>query len=581
MATATGDGGAISGRYKRCQTAGDLTEDGGDNTPDKRCRVAVAGDDGETGGDTGDYYKINGDETDNDGGGEDLIYYYSDADEEDEAEVVAAASTTAIQPPEQSYVVLSEAAIRDRQIKATVEVAEVLSLPHGFAAALLRHYKWRPTRLKEEWFSDANRHIRHAVGFPPVPFPVATALSREPLACAICFGTFATGETRSAACSSHFYCDECWRGYIHAAVSDGHGCLSLRCPDPSCSAAVAMELVDEVADADDRARYAQFALRSFVDDNGGGGRIKWCPGPGCARAVEFLGDAAAEADVVCECAHAFCWSCGEEAHRPVSCATVRAWMRKNTSDSASATWVLANTKHCPKCRRPIEKNQGCNHMRCRAPCNHYFCWICLEPLGRGHTSCNGYRPQRQQQLNAGGNVVVLTPEEQRQGQAKASLDRYLYHYERWVANHKSLQEVLKDVAALEPSELEKMAATMHTSTMDLKFLTKAYEQIAGCRRVLRWAYAYGYFLDPERDAAKRGLFDHLMNDANRSLERLHGCAEGERKRLCATANCAPYIAERYKSYKKKLGNLTEVTRHYFENLVKAFETDLAEVKPAK
>ena len=104
--------------------------------------------------------------------------------------------------------------------------------------------------------------------------------------------------------------------------------------------------------------------------------------------------------------------------------------------------------------------------------------------------------------------------------------------------------------------------------------------------MLRWAYAYayGYFLDPERDAAKRGLFDYLQSDANRSLERLHGCAEGERKELCAAAakgESSAEIAERYSRYKKKLENLTEVTRRYFENLVKAFETDLAEVKPAK
>jgi len=263
---------------------------------------------------------------------------------------------------------------------------------------------------------------------------------------------------------------------------------------------------------------------------------------------------------------------------------VRAWLLKTSSDSASANWVLANTKHCPKCRRPIEKNQGCNHMTCRAPCGHHFCWICLEPLGRAHTACNAYRPRPGRAVIVGSKGALPPVEEQRRDQAKASLDRYLYHYERWAANHRSLEQVLKDMAALQRSELGRMAGMVRASAMDLRFLTRAYEQIAGCRRVLRWAYAYGYFLDPERDAAKRGLFDHLQSDANRSLERLHGCAEGERKELCAAAakgESSAEIAERYSRYKKKLENLTEVTRRYFENLVKAFETDLAEVKPAK
>jgi len=222
-------------------------------------------------------------------------------------------------------------------------------------------------------------------------------------------------------------------------------------------------------------------------------------------------------------------------------------------------------------------------MTCRAPCKHKFCWICLEPLGRSHTSCDAYRPRRPDKAVAGAGKGVPPAEELRREQARASLDRDLYHYVRWAANQRSLEQVLKDMAALERTELGKMACTVRASAKDLGFLTRAYEQVAGCRRVLRWAYAYGYFLDPVRDAAKRGLFDHLQGDANRSLERLHGCAEGERKELCATAMGASpaEIAGRYRSYKKKLENLTEVTRRYFENLVKAFETDLAEVKPAK
>lgn len=33
-------------------------------------------------------------------------------------------------------------------------------------------------------------------------------------------------------------------------------------------------------------------------------------------------------------------------------------------DIANALWVAANTKKCPRCQTPIEKDEGCNHMRC-------------------------------------------------------------------------------------------------------------------------------------------------------------------------------------------------------------------------
>jgi hypothetical protein len=100
--------------------------------------------------------------------------------------------------------------------------------------------------------------------------------------------------------------------------------------------------------------------------------------------------------------------------------------------------------------------------------------------------------------------------------------------------------------------------------------------------VLRWAHAYGYFLDPEQDAVKRGLFDDLQSQADRWLERLHGCAELERKELFGAINGESTMAsEMFRVYREKLANLTRVTCKFLRNLVKAIETDMPEVvKPA-
>lgn len=49
----------------------------------------------------------------------------------------------------------------------------------------------------------------------------------------------------------------------------------------------------------------------------------------------------------------------------VNCETVNKWILKNSAESENLNWILAHTKQCPKCKRPIEKNQGCMHMTCR------------------------------------------------------------------------------------------------------------------------------------------------------------------------------------------------------------------------
>ncbi|KAK2969219.1 hypothetical protein RJ640_020369 [Escallonia rubra] len=71
--------------------------------------------------------------------------------------------------------------------------------------------------------------------------------------------------------------------------------------------------------------------------------------------------------------HRFCWNCTEEVHRPVDCDTRAKWIRKNSDESENMNWILANSKPCPKCKRNIEKNKGCNHMKCGPPCLHQFC----------------------------------------------------------------------------------------------------------------------------------------------------------------------------------------------------------------
>jgi ariadne-1 len=481
------------------------------------------------------------------------------------------------------YAVLTMDAVRARQEEHTARVADLVALPPALAAAVLRYFKWSAAAVEDSWFADEQR-VRDAVGLPQYSAS-GVAANGAPLTCKICFDVQPAGSMRSAGCAAHFYCCGCWGGYVHAAVEEGARCLSIRCPDPSCSAAVVQDLVHDVADPNDARRYAEFLARSYVEESK---KLRWCPAPGCDHAVEFLdGERCTEQlDADCMCGHGFCLGCGEEAHRPVPCDTVRTWLVKNGSDSETANWVLANTKHCPECRRPIEKNQGCMHMTCSPPCRHEFCWLCLGSWKThggstgGYYQCNKYDEAKRE--------GKLSAEEVRRQQAKASVDRYLHYYERWAAHEVSRNKALEDLAALASEDsagpMEAAAAAFGVLVTQMDFLKDAYRQVAECRRMLRWTYAFGFFLE---DPAKRELFLMLQSDAETSLERLHGCAEMEREKIVAapaavvddSGELVPVVpaAEKYAAYRQKLSSLTLVTRDHFENLARAFRDGLAEV----
>lgn len=119
--------------------------------------------------------------------------------------------------------------------------------------------------------------------------------------------------------------------------------------------------------------------------------MRWCPAPGCFYGSEV--ETVFAKCVECPCGWMYCFKCGVEDHRPCDCDAVNEWLKRDESGGANAKWLLAYTKDCPKCRKPIEKNQGCNYMRCQHPgCQQEFCWLCLGDwkTHSSHFKCNKY-----------------------------------------------------------------------------------------------------------------------------------------------------------------------------------------------
>ncbi|PRQ27176.1 putative transcription factor interactor and regulator CCHC(Zn) family [Rosa chinensis] len=480
------------------------------------------------------------------------------------------------QSPRQGYTLLREEEIGQLQEDDIVGVSTVLSISKSAACFLLCHFSWRVNRLKDEWFSDEDK-VRETAGLLRKPVFLHRLGSVN---CGICFDDYdyscdelAGGTIFSAACG-HPFCKDCWTGYISTSINDGPGCLMLRCPEPSCTAAVDLDLIRNVLKNQhdhEIERYKRYLLRSYVEKHK---QMKWCPAPDCEYAVkvfdEDLTGNGSCYDVSCSCSNSFCWNCVEEVHSPVQCDTVGKWILKNKDDSQNAQWIVVNTKPCPKCKTPIEKNNGCNHMRCSPPCGHHFCWLCLGPLG---CKCNSFNRAANQNAKK-----EESQSERERKRLKMSLERYNHYYVRWANNQASKKKAVESLHKAQTVYIVKLASKpipFLTKTNDFEFIIEAWKQIIECRQVIKWTYAYGYYIPEEtKYDKKRQLFEYLQGQAEHSLERLHQCAETEV--IGFVKDWAPL--EKFPDFRLKLIQLTNVTGTYFKKLVTALENGLSEVE---
>jgi len=417
------------------------------------------------------------------------------------------------------------------------ETADCLGIEGGDAAICLSHLHWDVDSLTQSCFDDPNflpglrKRLRVSEGPDAPPATGSDGL------CEICFCE--TAMAGVVPCG-HSYCLDCWRRFVSLAVEEGKGCLELRCPAVECGERLRSDQVLRMCASPPLAeRYRRFVIDAFVEEHHS---RKWCPGAGCSFASERP---AARASVRCECGMTWCFDCSNDDHQPVPCACVQKWQKKQLDEGNDIQWIMANTKPCPKCNNPIEKNGGCMHMTCRKPggCGHEFCWICMSDWD-GHSVCNA------------------APEEKTVKQARSELMRFSWYWERFGAHQAAQLKSGGDLREKMEAIVACFSAESHFNVKDSDFLLDAQEQISRCRRFLKWTYAFAYFIDANAD--KRKLFEFHQAQLEGTLERLSDILENTDWSLFLERD----IAENQEFFQKRERSisLTSVVRDFFDSL---------------
>ena len=429
---------------------------------------------------------------------------------------------------------LDATSLRPIMLRRLREVTEVLSVPESAAAVLMREHGWVKERLFERFYEDPDGvlkrcgvYARSRSGGIKKPAASVSALtstapgkagrvtrSRSAAAvppphsrrkeCTICLDEdgFEPEEMLGMPCG-HEFCRDCWRGFIDVSVqTTGPQSVRQTCPQAGCNevvteeeVAMATELGVGASPPNSLEKYRSYQLRSFVETNGA---TRWCPGPGCERVAIASGglasfDASNGGNCRCDaCLTDFCLRCGDEPHAPISCRDLRRWSEKCRNESETANWILANTKPCPKCSSRIEKNQGCNHMACQQ-CRYEFCWICMGNWADHGANTGGYYRCNKYDPNDDGTAAGSDQSEA--ARAKRELDRYLHYYKRYHAHAEAQAFARRQLRQTEERMVLLQERSDGASTWtDVEFLKAANEQLVECRRVLKFTYAFAYYL---------------------------------------------------------------------------------------
>jgi ariadne-1 len=439
---------------------------------------------------------------------------------------------------EKGYECITPEQILRRQNEALEQVKSIFSdISLSQARTLLQHFRWDVSELLAE-YSDNPEKLSAKVGLCTSTTSSSTTFSSSSSTstssstssssnitsqCLICYDDFEHSSNIPVPSCGHNFCQGCWEEYLRLEV-DQKKKLVL-CPGSTGKQKCCRVLDDCFVSSlltQNRDKYLDSLRNSFVEDNP---QAAWCPKPGCQNAV-ILTEVSQEHNegVRCLCGHRFCFRCLREDHRPATCEMLTEWLKKiRTGEALNDAVISINCRPCPKCKAPVLKDGGCNHITCSV-CMFHFCWQCLSKFGDGPLGgLDGYQKHRCNSFKEDDHLLHEKKEE---------LARFEWYFDRYNNHAKSLQLEQKQLKN-KPITCSSTSSTKRTSkdsnhdqdeysliSSTVSFYHDAVDQLLTNRVTLKNSYVYGYYRPLQAAHVNKLIFENLQIDVERHTEKL-------------------------------------------------------------
>jgi len=388
-------------------------------------------------------------------------------------------------------------------------IASQLNVSPGDAVLVLQYFNWKTEDLLHDYYDKPDYYLSKA----GVVDRTKSILARngDPEQCRVCLDEKKASEFYALGCG-HSYCRDCWQEYLQGyALNEGAAITQTSCMFPKCTAKLTEKDFEELALPSTLQKYMYFLLKEYSEREL---HSVFCPNPACGNAVVYSGSGRPTDVVECHCGTRFCFSCGHEKHNPVSCDRLLEWLALLQDDSESLGYIKATSKPCFHCGTFTERISGCNHMICRrgtGGCGGEWCWMCRNDWTShgahtgGFYSCNKYEESEAKVIDDQAQQFLTTKNE----------SRFLHYYNRYFNHDVLMKDVLKQLSSgdveITMGEYSKM------TNADPEFFLEAAELLVECRRVLKYTYVYGYYME---ESPCKPLFEYQQASAEGITERL-------------------------------------------------------------
>lgn len=407
--------------------------------------------------------------------------------------------------PPSSHKVIRKESLLAAQREDLQKVMDLLSVKEHHARTILIHYRWNVEKVLMVFVDKGNELYAEAGITLKEHDGQSLFQNSSKVTCYICIEEVSAIETTTMDCG-HCYCNNCWTEHFIVKINEGQS-RRVRCMGEKCNEICDEGKVKSLVSARDPVlaeKFDCFLLQSYIDDNK---KVKWCPSiPHCGNAIRVEDDQYCE--VECACGLQFCFNCSAEAHSPCSCLIWELWRKKCMDESETVNWITVNTKPCPHCHKPVEKNGGCNRVQCI--CGQAFCWICGCEYTwngvQGH-SCVRYKD----------DYHAVSTE-----QARTELLRYIHYHNHFKAHIDSLEAESK-LKKITQNKISHLAAKKTKATC-FAWLNIGLYRLFRSRRILSYSYPLGYYmfgnglLKDEMPKNVREIKQNLFEDQQEQLE---------------------------------------------------------------